>query len=111
MLNLSTRVWTDGQGKEHKLEELTDTHILNIQRYLQRLLKAGAEPLRDRYESTASEYDAHFSDKDWYFPGSAFHGIDDLVDDALREAKVSLMLISASINRRRKEAKCQGEEK
>ena len=103
MLDLSTKEWTDKSGEVKHITQLEDAHLLNIQRFLKRLL-AGKDTYKanmlSSMSATACAYDSMYCDKDWYIPGSAFHDIEDLADIAVDNLQVSLMLISAEVNKR-----------
>ena len=99
MLNLSTRVWTDKEGREIPLTELADTHLLNIQRYLKRAIR-NKDSVRSRVENIIDLVDAQCFDKDWYPGRAGGEEIDDMVEEDINQLRVSLMLVSQEVNRR-----------
>lgn len=103
MLDLITKEWTDQKGRATPLVNLEDRHLLNIKGFLSRLVKDRENFISRRqlyWEGVACRYDAEYSGKDWYIPGSAFHDVENAGEDDFNRLKVSLMLVSKEIRRR-----------
>ena len=87
--------WTDKTGRSCPVQELEYTHLLNIQKMLQRQIRNPAG-LMARASNLAAVYGAQYGDRDWY---SEPEDID--LRDVLGEVRIALMKISQEVNRRR----------
>lgn len=96
MLDIGTCVWTDSTGKSTQLVLLSDSHLLNIQRFLKKRLSNRDARLLEM-SNLVERYYAEYSDKDWF---SGMPDVEEDVELETGELRVELMLVSAEVRRR-----------
>ena len=82
---------------------MEDRHLLNIQKFLSKLVRNKGEYISNRQDYLgvlACDYDARYYDKDWYMPGSAFADVEGAAEEDFNRVKVALMVISGEVRRR-----------